>query len=336
MLSLIHIANRKPHPGIFPQKFVEELEKIGELTIIKDGKELSEDEKMKLLQKADVALTGWNSCPLPAAIAEDPGKLKYVCNITGEMSGFVPREIIASDILVSNWGDTPAIAIAEGTVTLLLATLKDLHHQIMKIREDEWNLPGRHFGGSLYNAPLGVYGCGAIGERFVNLVKPFEPRISIYDPYCSDIPADCRRVKSLRELFEHNKIIVVCAGLSDETRGSVTAELLALLPDNGVLVNTARGAIIDQDALFAELESGRLRAGLDVLEPERLPEGHPARKWRNCILTAHEINRGWPDNGEKPKELGRMHKICLENLQALKQGKPIKFEMDVERFDRSS
>lgn len=336
MLSLIHIANRKPHPGVFPQLFLDELEKLGEVTIVEQGKELSDEEKIKYLQKADVALTGWNSSPLPAAVADNPGKLKYVCNITGEMSGFVPPEIIDSDISVSNWGDTPAIAIAEGSVALLLAVLKDLHHQIIEIRQDGWALSGKEFGGSLYNASLGVYGCGAIGRRFVDLIKPFGVNIAIFDPYCSEIPEGCTQVESLRELFERSQIISIFAGLSDETRHSVTGELLALLPRDGVVINTARGGIIDQDALFAELESGRLRAGLDVLEPDGLPEGHPARQWTNCILSAHEINRGWPSYGEPPKQLSPMHRVCLENIRAFSQGKPIKFEMDPERFRRST
>lgn len=332
MLSLLHIANRRPHPGMFPEIFTEELKNVGELTLVEDGASLSDEEKLSLLQAADVALTGWNSAPLPPAITNQPGKLKYVCNITGTMTGFVPKEIVESDILVSNWGDTPAIVIAEGTMTLLLTTLKDLHRQIVTIREDEWNLRGQDFGGSLYNTPLGLYGCGAIGRRFVNLVKPFEPQIRVFDPYCAELPDGCLRVDSLAELFQHSKIIVICAGLTDETRNSVTADLLALLPEDGVLINTARGAIVDQDALFAELESGRLRAGLDVLNPEKLPKGHPARQWQNCILSAHEICRGWPSHGNPPDTLGTMHRVCLANLDAFAQGKPIRFEIDAQKF----
>jgi phosphoglycerate dehydrogenase-like enzyme len=129
---------------------------------------------------------------------------------------------------------------------------------------------------------------------------------------------------------------VICAALSDETRQSITADLLALLPRHGVIINTARGGIVDQDALFAELESGRLRAGLDVLEPDRLPADHPARTWKNCIFSAHEINRGWPTDGGEPTTLAPMHKVCIENLIAFAEGNPIRFEMDLERYRRST
>ena len=335
MISLIHIALEKPSE-LFNQLFINELKNVGNLDIIENGKELSADERTALLQKVDVALTGWESAPLPAAIADAPGALRYICHITGQMREFVPKRIIESDILVSNWGDTPAISVAEGTMALLLSVIKDLHQQIADIREGGWSLSGDDFGGTLYDAAIGVYGCGTIGRRLITLLEPFGPRIFVYDPYCDELPRISTRVATLRELFETSEIITICAGLSDETRRSVTAELLALLPRHGVVINTARGAIVDQDALFAELKSGRLRAGLDVLEPDRMPEDHPARRWKNLILSAHEIFRGWPNDGSPPTKLSPMHRVCIENLNAFAKGDPIRFRMDRERFMRSS
>ena len=67
--------------------------------------------KIAIIQQADVALVGWNCSAIPAGIVKSPGRLRYVCNVTGEMGGFVPREVIDSDILVSNWGDSPAVVV---------------------------------------------------------------------------------------------------------------------------------------------------------------------------------------------------------------------------------
>lgn len=337
MLKLIHIAQRRPHGGLFPQIFLEALKGIGELKLVEGGGELSEEEKLALFQEADVAITGWNSASLPAALGKSPGRLGYVCNLTGTMNGFVPSEIVESSIKVSNWGDSPSFSIAEGAMALLLSTLKDIHAQVMSLREGNWSLKGPGFGGSLYQAEVGVYGCGVIGRRFIHLLKAFGPEITVFDPYCDEVPEGCNRVESLRELFTGRQIISICAGLSEETRGSVNEELLSLLPDHGVIINTARGEIIDQDALFKELESGRLRAGLDVVVPDGvLPEDHPVRQWKNCIISCHDINRGWPSNGEPPKKIGYMHQICLDNLTSFSAGEPIKFEMDLERFLRST
>ena len=154
--------------------------------------------------------------------------------------------------------------------------------------------------------------------------------IRIHDPYAGDVPEDCTRVASLEELFDGAQAIVIHAGLTKETTASVTAELLACLPDQGVVVNTARGAIIDQDALFAELKSGRLRAGLDVLWPDNLPEDHEARTWENLIWTCHRfLGGGWPGDDT----LGRRDTNLLDNLHAIMEGRPLRFVIDEQRYN---
>ncbi len=128
---------------------------------------------------------------------------------------------------------------------------------------------------------------------------------------------------------------MVHAGLNEETSGSITTDLLAKLPDYGIIINTARGAIFDQEALFTELERGRLRAGLDVLWPDRLPPEHPARMWPNVIFTAHDIGKVKPHPGSAPIP-GKFHKICLANITRYIQREPLQFLIDEDRYDRST
>jgi len=136
-------------------------------------------------------------------------------------------------------------------------------------------------------------------------------------------------------LFAASQAVVIHAGLTAETRASVTAERLAVLPDHGVVINTVRGGIVDQEALFAELRSGRLRAGLDVLEPDRLPGGHEARQWENCLFTAHNIARQWP-GADAGTRLQPMHHVCLDNLQRFARGEPLRFTYDRARWLHST
>ena len=176
-----------------------------------------------------------------------------------------------------------------------------------------------------------LQGCGAIGSRFVEMMKPFKPECLVFDPYASDLPEICERVDSLDALFDRSEAVVIWAGLNDDTTGSVTAELLARLPDHGIIINAARGDIIDQDALFAELKSGRLRAGLDVLAgSDGITADHEARKWPNLILTCHDINAApWP---ERPPSLGDGERIALDNLKRFVAGEPLRFVMDEQRY----
>jgi phosphoglycerate dehydrogenase-like enzyme len=196
-----------------------------------------------------------------------------------------------------------------------------------------WKIDRASHGGSLEGLNVGVFGCGMIGRRFIELLRPFRAVIRVFDPYLDEPVDGAERVTSLDELFEMSEAIVVHAVWTPETDKVINAERLAKLPDHAVVVNTARGGIIDQDALFAELRSGRLRAALDVLEPDTLPADHPARQWENLILTAHQVGMGWPR--ERPR-MGRMHEIALDNLRRWRDGRPLRFVMDPVRYRRST
>lgn len=334
--KLLHIADEAQDKRIWTKPFLQALAEIGDLTLLEQGKDMPPAEKADRMRECDILITAWGATRCPDEVAENRGRLKYICNVTGELARFLPVSFIDAGILVSNWGDYPARGVAEGAMALLLAVLKDMHHQIDHVRSGGWKMDMHFRGGSLDNAAVGIYGLGVIGRRFMELIRPFNARLRIFDPYLKETPPDCERVESLEELFRGSQIIVIHAALTPETRNSVTAELLAMLPRHGVVINTARGGIIDQPALFAELESGRLRAGLDVLEPDSLDENHPARQWPNLILTAHRVDHGWPDFNEPPTTLNRMQEICIDNLRRFLAGQNPLFLYDRERYLRST
>ena len=313
------------------------LREMGELTIVEQARELDEAGILARMREADVLITNWASTPIPAALADDPGRLKYVLNLGGTCRATVPIEIIRKGIPVTNWGDTPAQSVAEGAMALLLAVLKDLRGRVEGLRDGRGGNAGKLglASGTLDGLKLGLYGCGVIGRRFVEMARPFRPELGVYDPYADGLPEDCRRLESLDALFEQSEAVAIWAGLSDETRGSVTAARLARLPDHGILINAARGEIVDQDALFAELKSGRLRAGLDVLVgDDYLPKGHEAHTWPNLLITGHDINAAhWPERGNR---LGYGDRVALDNLRRFAAGQPLRFVMDERRYQLSS
>ncbi|MCX7016808.1 MAG: hypothetical protein NTW86_30330 [Candidatus Sumerlaeota bacterium] len=336
MVKLLHIAAKKPEPRAWPPLFQEALRAVGELILVENGEAMTELERAERIRHCDILLTSWGAAMVPEELIVDRGRLKYICHVTGTVRKFIPRTIIEAGIPATNWGDTPAGRVAEGAMTLLLTLLKDLPRRGRIIREGGWRPDALTHTETLEGLRVGVYGFGAIGRRFVDMLRPFRPVIRIFDPYVGDFPADCVAVRSLEELFANSDVIAIHAGLSDETRHSVTAELLAKLPDQGIVINTARGAIVDQAALFAELEKGRLRAGLDVLEPDRLPDGHPARQWENCILTAHNLHALHTYGDAAPNRLDLMHDVALDNIRRFLAGQPLRFVMDVERYIRST
>lgn len=311
----------------------ERLRQFGTLRIVEQGNDLSDEQAMALFRQADVVLTMWGARAIPPLLVNDPGRVRYILNLTGSCRPFVPIEIVRSAIPVTNWGDAPARGVAEGGVALLLAVLKDIRPRSERIAAGQWG-DAKRLGlscGSLRGLKIGLYGCGAIGRRFVQMLAPFEPECYVYDPFAVDLPESCQRVDSLAHLCDQCEALVIWAGLTDETRGSVTAPLLARLLDNGIVINAARGDIIDQEALFAELKTGRLRAGLDVLSgDDRLPREHEARSWPNLFLTCHDIAcEQWP---ARPAQLREADWVALDNLSRFLAGQPLRFRMDARRY----
>lgn len=333
-LHLLHLAAGEADEKVWIPEFKRMLEEIGSLEIRENVGECSEEDLTSMIRQADVLLTSWGSAAVPEAIAEDSGKLRYICHVNGGVR-HVPRSVVAAGIPVTNWGDAPAQRLAEAAFTLLLSVLKDIPGRVDTVREGGWKPPSDVYGGTLEGLDIGIYGLGVIGRAFEKMLWPFGATVRVYDPYQKELPESCERVESLRELFARSRAIIIHAGLSEETAGSVTAELLSLLPDHSVIINTARGRIVDQEALFAEIGNGRLRAGLDVLDPEALPVDHPARRWKNLILTAHDLGKIRPLPGQPPG-LWKFHHVCCANLKRFVEGLPLEHLVDLKRYDIST
>jgi phosphoglycerate dehydrogenase-like enzyme len=340
--KLLHIAHRQPSPRLWTNTFRTALKPFGDLEVIANGADMTEAGYLEKVRSADILLTGWGAMPVPATIATEPGKIKYICHLTGEMRHTVPLEIIRSKIPVTNWGDSPSFEVAEGAMVLLLAMAKNLRGFIVEKEAGHWHdaSPGAAMQtATLRGLKIGLYGLGFIGRTFLELLRPFRPAIRAFDPYAVNWPEGVERVASLEELFKDSHAVVIHAGLTPETQNSVNAKLLSLLPDKGILINTARGGIVDQEALFAELATGRLRAALDVLAgDDRLPPDHPARKWPNLIITSHQIsNANWPIHPEDPDApLLALHEMALGNLQRFYDNQPLQFVIDEKRYSLMS
>ena len=331
-MKMLHLRSHRSRMPV--GLFAEKLNEIGEYHDIPHDPSMSEDDIIDLIGQYDVLLTIWGNVPIPCGIAKKPGKLKYICNVSGSLSPWISMDIIKSDIQVTNWGDAPANSVAEGAMALLLAALKDIPTYVLNSRA---GLDGRGdcVSGTLYNARVAIYGLGAIGLRFVEMIQPFGAKLFVYDPYIDRMPEGCTRVHSLDELCSNADIFVVHAGRSAETDYSITARHLAMLPDHAVIVNTARGELFKQDDLFAALETGRLRAGIDVFDADIFESHHPARQWPNMVYTFHKISTDtWPPL--RDGELERMYEVALENLWRFKGNEPLCFEMDLVRYLRST
>jgi phosphoglycerate dehydrogenase-like enzyme len=317
---------------VWSDEWIDAIGKLGAFTFIELDGPMSDDEAADVYRAHDIAIVGWTERQIPEALATDAGALRYVCSYSGSIRGTVPRSIVESGIIVSNWGDLPAAGVAEGALTLLLALAHQLPSAVRTQHDGGWGVDGGLLT-RLEDLAVGVYGCGVIGARFVEMLRPFGPRVRVYDPYAPELPDGVEPCNSLGELCAWSEALVIHAGLSDETERSLGAAELAQLRDGAIVVNTARGAIVDQDALVAELVSGRLRAGLDVLEPDVLAPEHPIRQLDNVLLTYHQAESGdWPPRPGLSKAQLRV----LEQLERFARGEMPQWTFDLERYDRST
>lgn len=337
-LGIVHLARGLRIPRVWTDGFIAALSERGELTLRDQTSELDDEECASLIRGHRVAIVGWDARPLPRSLADDPGRLGYVCCYSGTIRQFVPRELVAAGVTVSNWGDLPAAGVAESAMTLLLTCLHDMPVIRRAQVEGEWTFD-RSRTGTLHDLAVGIVGLGAIGRRFVELLRPFGARMLAFDPYVTEIPTDVERVASLDELCDRAEALVIHAGLSDETTGMVRAEHFARLPDGAIVVNTARGAILDQDALFSELATGRLRAGLDVLAqegPDHLAPDHPLRHADNVTFTFHQLSDESGDPWPPRPGLTPMQARVIAQIDRIAAGEQPHWVFDLDRYDRST
>ena len=219
-------------------------------------------------------------------------------------------------ITVSNTPAYGAPYVAEHALTLALAVSRQIVDNDRHIRQGGWT---RGFIDELYGKTLGVVGTGAIGQRMVRLGRGIGMEVIGWTPHATPERAAEYGIAfvSLEELFSRSDVVSLHLSLSPETEKLVGAPLLALMKPTAILVNTARGAVVDQPALLEALEQGRIAgAGLDVFEAEPLPPGHPFAKLANVTLSAHV--GGMAYNGTM-----RGLEMSVENLEAFAQGNPV-------------
>jgi phosphoglycerate dehydrogenase-like enzyme len=175
--------------------------------------------------------------------------------------------------------------VAEHALMLALSVLREVPR---RARARSWQADER--GRSLLGARVVVLGGGGIAEELLRLLEPFGVHATVVRRRDAPFAGAERTVTdaALPEVLADADVLFLAAALTERTRGMIGAAELAMLPNDAVLVNVARGALIDTDALVAELASGRLGgAGLDVTEPEPLPTGHPLWDLDNALVTPH-------------------------------------------------
>jgi phosphoglycerate dehydrogenase-like enzyme len=222
-------------------------------------------------------------------------------------------------VALCNTGDANAVEVAEWVMAVVLSDLRRLPDFADARRAGEWR-PG--LTSTLRGRRVVVVGAGAVGAALVRMLEPFGAEVTVV---ARTSRAGVEPVGDLPTLAASADVLVVAAALTGGTRGLVDAGLLARLPDGALVVNVGRGPIVDTDALVAELAAGRLRAALDVTDPEPLPAGHPLWSAPNLTLTPHV---GGGTTNFLPNAFG----LVGDQIRRLVAGEEPRFRIDPARY----
>lgn len=214
-------------------------------------------------------------------------------------------------VTVTNTPGVSAFSIAEHALALMLAVARRIPRVDSEVRHGRWP---RGQSVQLHGKTLGIIGLGAVGCRFARLGAAIGMRVIAWTMHPD--PSLGFELVPLDELFSSSDVVSVHLRLSEETRGFIGQGELEKMNSSAILINTARGAIVDERALLEALTAGRIAgAGLDVFEVEPLPEGHPLTRLENVVLTPHSA-------GVTPEALEAGLQLSVENVWNFLNGRP--------------
>jgi len=193
-------------------------------------------------------------------------------------------------IAVCNTPDAPTISTAEHAAALMLMVAKNVKRAESELRQGIGGTYARHNAIELDGKVLGLVGFGRIARRVARICEGLGMRVTAYDPYLAEaaFPPEVARAASLEQLLGDADVVSVHVPLTDDTRGMFGLDEFRQMKQGAVFVNTARGGLVDGDALLAALAGGRLfGAGLDVTEPEPLSANHPLLLRDDVVVTPH-------------------------------------------------
>lgn len=310
-----------------------EMEALGEVVYCRNPRDLSEQEYGALWERADAAVTGWGvRAPTPEML-DRAKSLRIISHTAGSVKMF-PRYALEKGVVLTSARAAMSRTVAEFCLMNALILLRRLLYHVdadparKAFFAPEGSSPDNE---TLYGKTVGLIGFGFVGKLFRRLLVPFDCRVLVADPFLSEEEAQRYEVTrtALPTLLKTCKIVSLHAPDIPQTHGLLGAPELALLQDGAILLNSARGRLVDTEALTAALQTGRFFAAIDVTDPEPLPPDHPLRSLPNVLFTPHLAG---PTQDEYPA----MTQMAIEDLSRFLRGEPPRYPISLEAYDLMS
>lgn len=277
------------------------------------------------LEGVDVCFTGWDTHPLDELVLQKADQLKIVAHTGGSVANIVTPALYERGVRVISGNEVYALSVAEGTIAYILLALRRLPFYMEMLKTSGWHNQIWYNEG-LLNQTIGIIGFGAIARHLVRLLKPFDVRIKVSSSYLTQQQAAALGVEKadLQEILKTCKIVSLHSASTPQNRHMIGRAQLDMMQDGALFVNTARGSIVDEQALADVLKTGRITAVLDVFEQEPLPMDSPLRGLDHALLIPHMAG---PTIDRRPIVVQQL----VQNIQSHFSGGDMPLEISAQR-----
>lgn len=282
------------------------------------------------LGEADALIVCRGAPRIDAGVMDRAPRLKFIGEIEGDrFSGRIDLEAAwGRGLRVVDTTNASSYPVAEWALALLIISMRkggELFRKVISGNTRRWPDEEylRYCQGDLFGKRVGLIGCGHLGRRLIKFLRPFETEVWVCDPYLPSEMADALGFlrTSLGNVLSQCHAIVCVAPLTPRTRGMIGQAELDLIPSGSVLVNVSRGAIIDSAALIERLKRGDIVAGLDVFDPEPIPEDSEIIKFKNVFLSPHIA-------ACTTQTRKRFFKLMVDELERFRSGHETHFDLN--------
>jgi len=264
------------------EKVLDKFEELGEITNISESKTKTEDLKSNIVDTEIVVIR--SGTKINKDILENANNLKIIARCGVGVDNVDVEEATNKKIYVTNSPNANIISVAELTIGLIISAARKIHVSNNSLKDKKWDR-NKFLGTELYQKQLGLVGFGKAAKEVAKRLSAFGMNIVFYDPYVDSSTIEAKKV-DLDELLKTSDVISIHVVKTEETTNLINNEKLNLIKKGGILVNTSRGGIVDEVALFQRSSDDVIFAGLDVFSKEP-PDINKTFSTSNIVTTPH-------------------------------------------------
>lgn len=307
--------------GVFPPDLVTRLRQWVDVDPAVTFTSFEGQAAAEALAEADILLTGWGCPRIDAGVLAAAPRLRGLMHAAGTVKAQLDPAVFDSGLVVSSAAEANAVPVADYTVAMLVLGAKQAFSRARRYAAAAAGTPRDWLSGEgtgLRDCTVGVIGASRVGRLVLRRLREFDVEVLLYDPHVP--PAEAALLGAepvgMDELCRRSDLVTVHAPALPETRHLLDERRLGLLREGAVVLNTARGSLIDTEALTRACAAGRLDAILDVTDPEPLPPGHPLFGLPNVLITPHLA-------GAQGRELRLLGEFAVAEVGRFLNGEPL-------------